>query len=325
MASDINPEFVNQLKAETAGVKLNLKAFGVKRTLDDQQTERAAREFNASSDFVTARKRIISTKAEAYREVVHIIGQARRFWRSMTVDYPIDGIRLIRRELIPVFDAEMKAHVENLTAALSTLKDKYPEMRQEAQARLGELYNADDYPSDITEFFSIDWEFPSIEPPDYLKTLNPKLYEQEQARIAARMEEAIRAAEDAFAVELKKMVDTLLDKLTPGADGKKKLIVTSNVTNLSEFFTRFNQLKVSNNAELNAVVEMAENLLGGVDPAELRKEAGLKASVASGLAEVAEKLSTLIVNKPTRAIDLSDDEPASGEPVTINASPATAA
>ena len=36
--------------------------------------------------------------------------------------------------------------------------------------------------------FGIDWEFPSIEPPNYLLQLSPALYEQERQRVATRFE-----------------------------------------------------------------------------------------------------------------------------------------
>ena len=40
--------------------------------------------------------------------------------------------------------------------------------------------------------FSIDWDFPSVEPPDYLQQLNPQLYEQECDWVQQRFDEAVR-------------------------------------------------------------------------------------------------------------------------------------
>ena len=41
--------------------------------------------------------------------------------------------------------------------------------------------------------FAIDFDFPSIQPPDYLQQLNPQLYEEECRRVQSRFDEAVKA------------------------------------------------------------------------------------------------------------------------------------
>jgi hypothetical protein len=57
--------------------------------------------------------------------------------------------------------------------------------------------------------FEVSYDFPSVEPPDYLRQLSPQLYAQEASRVAARFEEAIQLAEQAFTEELSKLVSRL--------------------------------------------------------------------------------------------------------------------
>ena len=54
-----------------------------------------------------------------------------------------------------------------------------------AVERLGSLYNPDDYPPSLRGLFELSWDFPSVEPPDYLMQLSPAIYEQERARVAS--------------------------------------------------------------------------------------------------------------------------------------------
>jgi len=68
--------------------------------------------------------------------------------------------------------------------------------------------------------FAIEHDFPSVEPPDYLRQLNPQLYEQECQRIQERFNEAVRLAEEAFVSELAKTVSHLTERLTGQVDGK---------------------------------------------------------------------------------------------------------
>ena len=92
------------------------------------------------------------------------------------------------------------------------------------------------------------WDFPSVEPPDYLRQLSPALYEQERARVAARFDEAVRLAEEAFTAELAKLVSHLTERLTGQDDGKPKVFRDSAVENLNEFFSRFRTLSVHSDA-----------------------------------------------------------------------------
>src|SRR5229473_5397418 len=92
-----------------------------------------------------------------------------------------------------------------LDEAVARLDEHYAELQAAARQRLGSLFNANDYPPSVCGLFGIDWDFPSIEPPDYLLQLSPAVYEQERARVAARFEEAVQLAEQAFVSEFAKL------------------------------------------------------------------------------------------------------------------------
>ena len=225
-----------------------------------------------------------------------------------TIPYPEDGIRLIRRETIELFEAQMALFAAALDEAVDQLETRYATLREDARERLGQLFNASDYPSTLIGQFAIAWEYPSVEPPDYLKQLNPALYEQEQARIQARFQEAVQMAEQAFAAEMAGLVAHLAERLSGDQDGKPKVFRESAVTNMRDFFERFERLSVGSDGELNQLVAQAKQIVEGVDPKVLRKDGGLRANMASSLSEVQAELDKLVVNKPTRAISLEDDE-----------------
>jgi hypothetical protein len=48
-----------------------------------------------------------------------------------------------------------------------------------------------------------------VEPLHHLRELNPEIYAAEQARVAARFDEAVRLAEEAFTSELARLVSHL--------------------------------------------------------------------------------------------------------------------
>ena len=62
--------------------------------------------------------------------------------------------------------------------------------------------------------FTVEFDFPSVEPPDYLQQLNPQLYEQECQRVQSRFDEAVQLAEVAFTAELAKPVSHLTERFS---------------------------------------------------------------------------------------------------------------
>ena len=97
----------------------------------------------------------------------------------------------------------------------------------------------------------------------------------------------------------------LVEKLTGEAeeDGKPKVFRNTAVKNLSEF----QQMNVRGNSELTALVQQAEQILGGVDPNDLRKDLSLKQQIAAQMATVKEQLDGMVQDAPTRLIDLEDE------------------
>ena len=175
-------------------------------------------------------------------------------------------------------------------------------MQTTAQQRLGSLYNAADYPESLRGLFSMDWEFPAVEPPDYLMQLNPELYEQECQRVAARFDDAVQLAEAAFMDELAKLVSHLTERLTGQLDGKPKVFRDSAIENLTEFFERFRQLSISSNEQLDELVEQAQQVVQGVQPQTLRDNHALRQTIASELSAVQNVLDDLLVDRPRRNI-----------------------
>ena len=95
-----------------------------------------------------------------------------------------------------------------------TLDQHFDELKQAAAQRLGTLFNAADYPATLVGLFGVCWDYPNIEPPDYLLGLSPGLYQQEQERVKARFEEAVQLAEQAFLDEFAKLVAHLTERIT---------------------------------------------------------------------------------------------------------------
>ena len=220
----------------------------------------------------------------------------------MSMPYPEAGIRLIRQDDIAAFNVQMTSFKAELDEAVEQLDWHYDELWQTARQRLGRLYNPLDYPSTLRELFQVAWDFPSVEAPPYLEQLSPELYRQECQRVAARFDEAIALAEQAFTEELSRLVSHLTERLSGDKEGKPKVFRDSVIENLHEFFDRFRHLNVRSNEQLDDLVAQAQWVVRGVEPQSLRDNTSLRQQVATQLSGVGAVLDGLLVDRPRRNI-----------------------
>lgn len=291
-----------RLRFEMAAMRLSFTWFGTRKSLSSEQRTQAASAFHAESKFVSAGKKLIDTGDPSFRAVTSVRSQASTYFKGISLPYPEPGIRLVQRDALAKIDDKMRGFREELADAVADLDARFDELKQEAHQRLGDLYDDSDYPLSLEGLFEIAWDFPSVEPPDYLRRLNPELYQAECDRIRSRFDEAVALAEAAFTEELNKLVEHLADRLSGDVDGKPKIFRDSAIENFDAFFQRFQQLNIRSNESLEAVVQSARSLVAGVKPQQLRESRAVRERIGSGLQRVQSSLDQLMTDRPRRRI-----------------------
>jgi hypothetical protein len=297
-------ETANELRQTMGAVRVSFSWMGTQRKLSDAQTKQAADTFEASTDLVTASKKLIDTKNPTYRVLTAIKSQVWSYWRSMTLPFPQNGIRLIKQSDVAQFEQRMREFRDQLQAAAANLQLDYDTLKNAAREKLGSLYNPSDYPATLEGVFELTWEYPAVDAPNYLMTFNPELYAQEQDRIQQRFETAVRMAEDAFAEQLQDMIAHLIERLTDKPDGERKIFRDAAIENFQEFYNNFRHMNVRSNAELENLIRQANDLVSGVDVKELRKDQNrdMRQNLATQMSEVQTALDSLITNAPRRRV-----------------------
>lgn len=300
--ADIGPDPAQTLRISTAAVRVSFTWFGTRKALSTEQRHQIAEGFEAETGSISAGKKLLNTKHPAFRSVTAIRNQILAYWRDHSLPFPEPGIRLIRQEQIDGFQARMEAYRADLADAVANLDRHFYEMREEARHRLGSLFNAEDYPATLDGLFAVAWDFPNVEPPDYLMQLRPELYEAERQRVARQFDEAVGLAEAAFIEQFSTVVSHLCDRLSKGDDGQPKIFRDSAVANLNEFFERFKSLNLRSNAQLDSLVEQAREAIKGTNPNRLRTSSDLREKIAGKLAEVERTLAGMMTDRPRRRI-----------------------
>lgn len=291
-----------ELRQATAAVRLSFTSFGVRKALTPAQKAQAAEPFGAQEKFLSAGKKLLDTQHPAFRGVTQVRGKIGQYWKAHSLPYPEPGIRLIRRDFVDPFSHRLEEFREELREAVITLDQAYDELRTLARRRLGSLYDPADYPNSLRGWFDVEWEFPSVEPPEYLRRLNPELFRQEQQRIAARFDEALHLAEQAFVGELQQLIAHLSERLSGRKDGRPKIFRDTAVTHLRDFFERFRNLSIGSPEEFEALVRQTESLLQGIEPSALRGDGQLRHRLHSELQQVETQLSEFLIDRPRRKL-----------------------
>jgi hypothetical protein len=291
-----------RLRRMAAATRVSLHWWGTHKTLTTQQKEEVGVTYDADARFLTAGKKLVDTRHEAFRRLTSIRTQLGNYWRGLTLPYTEAGVRLIRQSDIAAFVHNMEGFKDELAQAETDLNGVYFQIKNDARQRLGRLYNAGDYPPEVRGLFGVEWDFPSVEPPSYLMRINPEIYQQEQERVARRFEEAIQLAEQAFISEFSRLVSHLAERLGNDGTGERRIFRDSAVTNLREFFDRFKNLNVRSNQDLDGLVEQAQHLVQGIGPQDLRDNTVLRDQIATEMAKMQNTLEGMIIDRPRRQI-----------------------
>lgn len=317
------------LQDSYTGIRISFGKMGTRKTLTADQKQTTADCFDAEPDFIGSSKKLVNTRDPRYKAVTAILTRSREYWQSATIPYPEDGIRLLPRGRLSAFTAKIETLRDELDAAVQILWECFEEIKTTAEQKLGSLYNPADYPRDIRGLFRIDWDMPSLTPPDWAKTTNPRLYEELSKKVAARFDSAVQLAEEAFTAELVEMIDKLQGKLSGLDDGTEKRLKESTLDNLTDFFSRFRSLNLHSSKELDELVEKAEGILKGRDLIggkslnrdDLRNSQAIRSDVRTKLSAVSAQLEGLMTTAPRRAINRRKPTPTDPPADTTPADP----
>jgi hypothetical protein len=291
-----------RLRTTMAAMRLSFTWFGIRRALTAEQKAEAAEAFGADREALSAGKRLINTKHPRFKAVTSVRNRAVSFWKDASLPFPEAGIRLVRQDKIRSLNLQMSIFRDELRQSVFDLDADYAELRSAARHRLGRLYDASDYPPTLRGLFDLSWDWPSVEPPPYLRQLSPSLYQQECQRVRARFDQAVQLAEQAFTEELSRLVTHLSERLSGTEDGRPKIFRDSAVENLTAFFERFRQLNIGSSEQLDELVEQAQEIVRGVPPQRLRDDGQLRRQIATELSGVQSVLDEWLVDRPRRNI-----------------------
>src|SRR5438067_3060022 len=144
-----------RLRRTAAAVRLHFTWWGVHKTLSAQQREEVGAAYAADARFLTAGKKLVDTRHDAFRRLTSVRTRAVGYWRGLTLPYTEPGVRLLRRDDVEAFARSMEGFRQELSEAEADLNAVYDQVKEDARRRLGRLYSSEDYPPEVRGLFRI--------------------------------------------------------------------------------------------------------------------------------------------------------------------------
>lgn len=265
-------------------IDANLDYIKVSKTLLDSKQLRA---INAH---FSALKRYLNKRA------------LRTHFKSGAYAIPMDRIEEVDTK-IAIFEMELAALVREFV-------EVYDIQCEAARANLGSAYDASDYPPTevVARSFSITWEYFSTEVPDALNRVSPALYKRQKEQLAKKMDEIQNDVVYLIRDQATKMMGQLVQSLTENSDGSKKVIKDSSLEKVRVFLNEFQTINITNDVELEGVLNQVGALLSGVDCSELRNSETFREDMRGKFMEITDTLEGMMKDAPRRRISIEEDE-----------------
>lgn len=305
-------------------LSLTLRRPGVRRKLRHEKVE-VDGEAEARQDLLHVGKDILDS--EELKAVAQFDSETRAFITKRCLPSLFKGgVYLLPVPLVDEVDETLRARIPERDALAEAFLAAYPRLVEKARTDLRSHFDEENYPDvdRVRALFGMGYRYFTFATPSTLKGVSKAIFAREAEKTARWWQDAREEAQQVLRAATAELVDHLVDRLSVGPDGKKKVFQNTLVTNLDEFIGTFDARNVADDGELKALVERMRGLVKGQDATSLRSDDGVREKVRAGFEEVKQALDAMVVDKPSRFVALTEDEPAAAGEGAAPAAPAGA-
>ena len=255
------------LTEKTMLIYLNIGAWTARKY--DQRVSKEIEDKYNSEDAGRYNKLLIAR--DSIQNIQRIVSEARNFHYDNTLPWLDNGGRLLPAanyfdyvNSIRKFKDQYEMEVENFIKA-------YPALKDEAQHRLNNMFNEEDYPDlgTLRTKYSFSTQVSPVPvADDFRVNLNDDEIESIKASIEKQVQESTKSAMHDLWTRLFGVVQHMAERLSK-EDNKFKNSLVNNINELCDLLPKLN---ITNNPELTKSVQEIESKLTAYDPQTLRED-----------------------------------------------------
>jgi hypothetical protein len=278
-------------------VRLTVKHPSFAKT-DKAVSHEVADQKNANKRAVKVLKTVIDTTHPAYKAVKTARGKLYNVFAAETAPWSEDGWYIIKAKGYDRFTEVMREKTDAFDVAVGDFLKVYPELVDQAPDRLGDLFDADLFPSveDCKELFSSDIEVrPVPEAGDFRVAMSAddkqKITAQIQRNNDKRVSEVTTKCFDRAYSVVSNMVEQL-EAFDPDKKGAK--LYDSLVGNVRDIAELLPSLNVGDDPRLEQLAKEIGQRLTEADTDTLKTDEGKRKEVAADAREIMNQIDDFI-------------------------------
>lgn len=295
---------VNELSANIAVPSISSSSFKVFVCLrqwagqkkDKQASEEITDAKGAKKGTARVTKSLLGDCPEL-KAIQQLVGRVRNHHLyTYTLPWDDAGWRLLTTLLMPKFFESMTSLQQEFYDLVDVFVNAYHLEKVEAQIQLGDLFDANDYPSESelrSKFsFDIDKE-PIPETGDWRVDVQREAMDDIKSEYQKRMDSKIDAAMSDVWSQLHKALSKLAERIDYTDAETKKVFKASTVDNLLELVDLLDAFNITGDPDMAQVSVDLKNAMRGISPEALREDGGLRAETKRALDEAMKSLPSL--------------------------------
>ena len=265
-------------------------------------------EVNADSELIAVSKKLLKSKELA--AIVKHDAETAEWVKNRSVPSMFRrGVYLVKLEAVEQIENYLQERSPQRDDLIQAFLEVYDAQKGEAEQHLRDVYDPTDYPPRgvVASRFAFEWSWIAFNTPTKLKEISTGFWEMEKAKAAAKFENATENAKLLLRVQMKELVDHLVERMTPGEDGKRRIFKSTTLSNITEFLDTFSLRNITSDSEMEYLVTQAKSLLNGVDPETLRKSDVDAECLATGFGTVKKFLDDMVTTAGSRKITFDQE------------------
>jgi hypothetical protein len=276
------------IAASAVLVELNISVWPASK-VDKEMTEQVNNDAGAVYGAAQTKKNLFAGTSMR-KDIEKFAARVRLFHNQHTLPWADKGERLLPTKLFMDYKQTMDGYAQTFDIMCDNFFNAYPVLVQQAQANLGSMYKADDYP-DIeevrTKFGFRRAVNPIPEAGDFRLDVGNEALEEIKQDYARKFDERLADAMKAPWERLHKILSDMSTKLTDkeGEEGKKRYHETL-VTNAQEMCDLLTKLNVTNDPKLEQARRSLELTVLGVDIEDIKESPAVRSDVKNKVDDI---------------------------------------
>jgi len=270
-------------------VDLQLSRWSGTKT-DPKASKQLIANANAKDGSAIVSKRLVPK--EAFTDIVTACNALRAHMSKHTLPWSDNGQRIMTRNIFEIFMSGYGELERQFNAAVAEfITVKYPQARDQASFRMGDLFVEGDYPTieELQKKFQVTLDIDGITEPDDFRVALPQ---QELDKLKAGMEESIQRKLSSAMQDVWLRIAELLEHYIEKIGNEDAIFRDSTVNNLVDLMNILPGLNVTGDPKLREIRQKIMAGIGAYQPENLRKQKDLRAVAAKEARAIRESINS---------------------------------